>query len=118
MVQTNFEEMQKLGEKLQELVAEARPLVKDMKVALKQWEKIERDIGRALQMTMEKATEAAEIFRLCKEMDKVMEKKMANMLTNARMVDIELKKLQELHGQIQRDIVKSVETYKSHVIER
>lgn len=104
MVQTNFEEMQKLGEKLQNLVEEARPLLKDLKTAIKQWSDIEKHITHALHLTMEKAEEAAGTYKLCKELDRVIAAKLHNTLENAKMVDEELRRLNELHLLIQKDI--------------
>jgi hypothetical protein len=114
-MQTNIDEIQKLGEKLQQLVTEARPMLKDLNHGIKEWREIERDIERALNMTMEKAKEAAEVYRLCKELDKIMSTKIDNVLLNAKMVDIELKKLNELHSKIQKEISNSVGEYAEHL---
>jgi hypothetical protein len=108
--------MQKLGEKLQTLVAEARPLLKDLNQGLKDWKQIERDIHRALEITMEKAREAAEIYKLCKALDVVMTTKLDNVLMNSRMVDAELNKLQEFHRRLQVDIGNSLSQYNSHMV--
>lgn len=113
MVQTNFEEMQKLGEKLQALVIEARPAIKDLNQGIKQFRQIEQDIHRALDMTMEKAREAAEVYKLCKALDKVIADKLDNILMNSRMVDIELKRLMEFHGKLQQEISNSLSQYRT-----
>jgi rubrerythrin len=114
-MQTSIDEIQKLGEKLQELVTEARPLLKDLNHGLREWKRVEQDIERALNMTMEKAKEAAELYRLCKGLDRVISTKLDNILINAKMVDIELRRLNELHSKIQKEISNSVGEYAEHL---
>lgn len=108
MVHTNFEEMQKLGEKLEGLVGEARPMLKDLQIAIKQFRDIEKHVTHVMHITMDKAKEASETYKLCKEMDKIIAHKLHTILDNAKMVDQELRRLQELHLMLQKDIQKSL----------
>jgi DNA repair exonuclease SbcCD ATPase subunit len=115
MVQTNLEEIQKLGEQLRIMVAEARPILKDLKTGLHEWREIEKEIQRAVNRTKDQVARAAETYSLTKEVETIIEHKIQVSLENLQMINSELTKLQELHGKIQQDVIDTVGEYTNYM---
>jgi hypothetical protein len=100
-----------LGEKLQELILEARPLLKDMKAAIKEMHQIETAVSIAVTATKQQVERAGDLYELNKEMEKSLQRKAEMSIEHIRMANRELLKLQELHAKIQREISQTITKY-------
>lgn len=108
----NLEEAQKLGEKLHEMILEARPLLKDLNGAIKETKRIIGELEEAVDKTVENAKEAAKTYQLSIKLSDHMEGKLETLFENMIILDEELEKLAQIRKALEKDVMHTMRKFR------
>jgi hypothetical protein len=84
------------ADRLEALIREARPLLKDMQSAIRFAKEMKSDYLKLSEMANMKLKEAIEEYRVIKDVSKALDERMESLLESLEIIQMETKKLERL----------------------